>query len=161
MPVRLLVVSVPLLLASGRVNTAAVVGKIAQNGTGGWNQPPFPYPGVSTELQEQRMDNRDWLKQLLMVGVGTTSMVADKLREVSDEWVKDGKINPEQAQGFVDDMVQQIKSEQGNFEVNMERQLRHLLQELGVPRQTEVDELRGRIDRLERQVRDLENKLWR
>ncbi|MEQ8381376.1 phasin family protein [Coleofasciculus chthonoplastes] len=107
------------------------------------------------------MDNRDWLKQLLMVGVGTTSMVADKLREVSDEWVKDGKINPEQAQGFVDDMVQQIKSEQGNFEVNMERQLRHLLQELGVPRQTEVDELRGRIDRLERQVRDLENKLWR
>jgi polyhydroxyalkanoate synthesis regulator phasin len=107
------------------------------------------------------MDNRDWLKQLLMVGVGTTSMVADKLREVSDEWVKDGKINPEQAQGFVDDMVQQIKSEQGNFEVNMERQLRNLLQELGVPRQTEMDELRGRIDRLERQVRDLENKLWR
>jgi polyhydroxyalkanoate synthesis regulator phasin len=24
-----------------------------------------------------------------------------------------------------------------------------------------MDELRGRIDRLERQVRDLENKLWR
>jgi polyhydroxyalkanoate synthesis regulator phasin len=107
------------------------------------------------------MDNNDWLKQLLMVGVGTTSMVADKLREVSDEWVKNGKINPEQAKGFVDDMVQQMKSEQGNFEVNMERQLRNLLQDLGVPRQTEMDELRGRIDRLERQVRDLENKLWR
>ncbi len=107
------------------------------------------------------MDNNDWLKQLLMVGVGTTSMVADKLREVSDEWVKNGKINPEQAKGFVDDMVQQMKSEQGNFEVNMERQLRNILQDLGVPRQTEMDELRGRIDRLERQVRDLENKLWR
>jgi polyhydroxyalkanoate synthesis regulator phasin len=37
------------------------------------------------------MDNSDWLKQLLMVGVGTTSIVAEKLREVSDEWVKDGK----------------------------------------------------------------------
>lgn len=107
------------------------------------------------------MDNNDWLKQLLMVGVGTTSMVAEKLREVSDEWVKEGKINPEQAKGFVDDMMQQIKSDQGNFQDNMERQLRHMLQDLGVPRQTEVDELRGRIDRLERQVRDLENKLWR
>jgi len=31
---------------------------------------------------------------------------------------------------------------------------------LGVPRQSEMDELRGRLDRLERQVRDLENKLW-
>ncbi|MBE9126621.1 phasin family protein [Coleofasciculus sp. LEGE 07081] len=107
------------------------------------------------------MDNQDWLKQLLMVGVGTTSMVAEKLREVSDEWVKEGKINPEQAKGFVDDMVQQIKSEQGNVEATMERQLRNMLQDLGVARQNEIDELRGRIDRLERQVRDLENKLWR
>jgi len=107
------------------------------------------------------MDNNNWIKQLLMVGVGTTSIVAEKLREVSDEWVKEGKINPEQAKGFVDDMMQQIKTEQGNFEVNMERQMRNMLQELGVPRQSEVDELRGRIDRLERQVRDLENKLWR
>jgi polyhydroxyalkanoate synthesis regulator phasin len=58
-------------------------------------------------------------------------------------------------------MMQQIKSEQGNFEAQMERQMRHMLQDLGVPRQSEMDELRGRIDRLERQVRDLENKLWR
>jgi polyhydroxyalkanoate synthesis regulator phasin len=107
------------------------------------------------------MDNNNWLKQLLMVGVGTTSVVAEKIREVSDEWVKEGKINPEQAKGFVDDMMQQLKSEQGNFEVNMERQMRNMLQDLGVPRQSEVDELRGRIDRLERQVRDLENKLWK
>lgn len=107
------------------------------------------------------MDNSNWLKQLLMVGVGTTSVVAEKIREVSDEWVKEGKINPEQAKGFVDDMMQQLKSEQGHFEANMERQMRHMLQDLGVPRQSEVDELRGRIDRLERQVRDLENKLWK
>lgn len=107
------------------------------------------------------MNNNDWFKQLLMIGIGTTSMAAEKLREVSDQWVKDGKINSEQAQAFVDDMMQQIKSEQGNFESNMERQMRNLLQDLGVPRQSEMDELRGRIDRLERQVRDLENKLWR
>ncbi|HEY9675695.1 MAG TPA: phasin family protein [Waterburya sp.] len=107
------------------------------------------------------MDNNNWLKQLLMVGVGTTSMVAEKLREVSDEWVKEGKINPEQAKGFVDDMMQQLRSEQGNLEVQMERQLRNMMQDLGVPRQSEMDELRGRIDRLERQLRDLENKLWR
>ena len=57
--------------------------------------------------------------------------------------------------------MNQIKSEQGNLESQMERQMRNILQDLGVPRQSEVDELRGRIDRLERQVRDLENKLWR
>ncbi|MEA5511855.1 phasin family protein [Crocosphaera sp. UHCC 0190] len=107
------------------------------------------------------MDNNDWLKQLLLVGIGTTSLVAERLKEVSEQWVKEGKINPDQAQDFVDDLMTQIKTGQGNFESNMERQLRNMLQDLGVPRQSEMDELRGRIDRLERQVRDLENKLWR
>ena len=107
------------------------------------------------------MDSNNWIKQLMMLGVGTTSLVAEKIREASDELVKDGKLNPEQAKVFMDDMMQQLKSEQGNFEVQMQRQLRTMMQELGVPRQSEMDELRGRIDRLERQIRDLENKLWR
>ena len=57
--------------------------------------------------------------------------------------------------------MQQVKSEQGNWEAQMQRQVRNIMQDLGVPRQNEMDELRGRLDRLERQVRDLENKLWR
>jgi polyhydroxyalkanoate synthesis regulator phasin len=107
------------------------------------------------------MDSSDWIKQLLLIGVGTTSLVVEKVREVSEEWVKEGKINPDQAKEFIDDLLNQIKTGQGSFETNMERQLRNILQDLGFPRQSEVDELRGRIDRLERQVRDLENRLWR
>jgi len=55
------------------------------------------------------MDSNNWLKQLMMLGVGTTSLVAEKVRQVSDELVRDGKLNPEQAV-FVDDMMQQLKS---------------------------------------------------
>ncbi len=107
------------------------------------------------------MDNNNFLKQLVMLGIGTTSLVAEKLQEVSDQVVKDGKLTSDQAKTFVDDMMQQLKSEQGNWEVQMQRQLRNVLQDIGVPRQSEMDELRGRLDRLERQVRDLENRLWR
>lgn len=107
------------------------------------------------------MDNNDWIRQLLLIGVGTTSLVAEKIKEASDQWVKEGKINSEQAKGFVDDLMNRLKSEQNNWEGSMERQMRNMLKDLGVPRQSEMDELRGRIDRLERQVRDLENKLWR
>ena len=107
------------------------------------------------------MDSNNWLQQLMMVGLGTTSLVGEKLRQVSDDLVKDGKLNPEQAKAVIDDLAQQLKSEQGNLEVQIQRQVRTMMQELGVPRQSEMDELRGRIDRLERQIRDLENKLWR
>ncbi len=107
------------------------------------------------------MDNNNFLKQMLMIGVGTTSFVADKLREVSDQWVTEGRLNPEQAKAFVDDLLQQMRSDPSDWEGQMERQVRNMMQDLGLARQAEVDELRGRIDRLERQVRDLENKLWR
>ena len=70
------------------------------------------------------MDTNDWLKQLLLMGIGTTSLVAEKFGEASEQWVKDGKINPDQAKAFVDDLLLQIKTEQDHFETNLERQLR-------------------------------------
>lgn len=107
------------------------------------------------------MDTNNLFRQLLMIGIGTTSLVAERLRQVSEEWVREGRFNPEQASRFVDDFMAQFSGDSAAFEEQMQRQLRHVLQDLGVPRQAEMDELRGRLDRLERQVRDLENKLWR
>jgi polyhydroxyalkanoate synthesis regulator phasin len=107
------------------------------------------------------MDNNNWLQQMLMMGIGTTSLVADRLRELSEQMVRDGRINQDQAKSMVDDIMKQVKLDPSSVDEQMQRWLRNTLQDLGVPRQSEMDELRGRIDRLERQVRDLENKLWR
>lgn len=107
------------------------------------------------------MDSNNLLRQLLMLGIGTTSLVAERLRQVTEEWVREGKINPEQASNFVDDFMAQLNVNTGSLEDQLQRQFRNTLQDLGVPRQAEMDELRGRIDRLERQVRELENKNWR
>ncbi len=107
------------------------------------------------------MDNHNWLNQLIMLGVGTTSIAAEKFKEVSDQLVRDGKLNPEQASGFVNDLLKQVQANQGDLEVQFQRQVRNVMQDIGVARQSEVDELRGRIDRLERQLRELENKNWR
>lgn len=104
------------------------------------------------------MESNNLLKQLLLIGVGTTTFVADKLKEVSEQWVREGRLNPDQATAFVDDLMQQLRADPSQWEVQMQRQLSNILLDLGVPRQSEVDELRGRIDRLERQVRDLENR---
>ncbi|MCG9891135.1 MAG: phasin family protein [Thermosynechococcaceae cyanobacterium MS004] len=107
------------------------------------------------------MDANNFLKQMLLIGVGTTSFVADKVREVSEEWVREGRLNPEQARAFVEDLLQQLRNDPLEWEGQVQRQFRNIMQDFGVARQPEIDELRGRIDRLERQVRDLENKLWR
>ncbi len=106
------------------------------------------------------MDSSNLLRQLLMIGIGTTSLVAERVKKISDEWVRDGRINSDEARKLVDDFMAQFNVDQNTIEEQMQRQVRNIMQDLGVPRQSELDELRGRLDRLERQLRELENKRW-
>ncbi|XFA74341.1 phasin family protein [Thermosynechococcaceae cyanobacterium Okahandja] len=106
------------------------------------------------------MNQHNLLEQLLLIGVGTTSLVAEKLRQVSDQWVKEGRLNAEQAKAMVDEVLAHLKEDAATLDEAVQRQTRQFLENLGVPQQSELDELRGRIDRLERDVRELKNRSW-
>lgn len=107
------------------------------------------------------MDRNNLLQHLLIFGIGTTARVADRLRGVSDEWVRTGRLDADQAKALIDELQQQLKSEGEELDQRWQRQWRDWINELGLARQSEVDELRGRIDRLERQLRALEDRGWR
>ena len=103
------------------------------------------------------MDAANPIQQLLLRGLGTTTLVAERLRGVSQQWVSSGRLDPSQASALVDDVLKALRGEtpelEEQVEKNLERNRDHLLQDLGVASQREVDELRGRIDRLEQQLR--------
>ena len=67
------------------------------------------------------MNNNNWLNQLLLLGVGTTSIAAEKLKEVTEQLVTDGKLNPDQAAGLVNDLLKQVQSNQGDIEAQIQR----------------------------------------
>jgi polyhydroxyalkanoate synthesis regulator phasin len=108
------------------------------------------------------MEQANPLQQLLLRGLGTTSLVADRLREVTQAWVVSGRLDPAQASALVDDVMKALRGQSPDLEQQAERSLErnvdHLLQDMGLARQREVDELRGRIDRLERQWRALDRR---
>jgi polyhydroxyalkanoate synthesis regulator phasin len=106
------------------------------------------------------MDPSNPLQQLLLRGLGTTSLVSERLRWVSQEWVRSGKLDPSHASALVDDVLKALRGETPGLEEQAGRQLERnrdqLLAELGIPQQRELDELRGRIDRLEQGLRQLQ-----
>ena len=81
---------------------------------------------------------------------------------MSQQWVSSGRLDPSQASALVDDVLKALRGEtpelEEQAEKNLERNRDHLLQDLGVASQREVDELRGRIDRLEQQLRRSESR---
>ena len=103
------------------------------------------------------MDPTNPLQQLLVRGLGTTTLVAERLRGVTQAWVSSGRLDPAQASTLVDEVLASLRGDNPELEKQterqMERNLDHLLQDLGLARQRELDELRGRIDRLEQQLR--------
>ena len=109
--------------------------------------------------QLRRMESGNPLQQLLLRGLGTTSLVADRLRGVTQDWVSRGRLDPNQASALVDDVMKALRGETPELEEKVERDIwrnrDNLLQDIGVASQKELDELRGRIDRIEQQLRQL------
>ena len=105
------------------------------------------------------MESANPLQQLLVRGLGTTTLVADRLRGVTQEWVSRGRLDPNQASALVDDVMKALRGETPELEEkvgrDIERNRDNLLQDIGVASQKEVDEVRGRIDRIEQQLRQL------
>ena len=105
------------------------------------------------------MESGNPLQQLLLRGLGTTSLVADRLRGVTQDWVRRGRLDPNQASALVDDVMKALRGETPELEEKVERDIErnrdNLLQDIGVASQKELDELRGRIDRIEQQLRQL------
>ena len=58
--------------------------------------------------QRRRMESGNPLQQLLLRGLGTTSLVADRLRGVTQEWVSRGRLDPNQASALVDDVMKAL-----------------------------------------------------
>ena len=92
--------------------------------------------------------------------------MADRLRLVTQAWVGSGRLDPSEASRLVDEVMASLRGENPELEQQtgrkMERNLDNFLQDLGLARQRELDELRGRIDRLEqtlRQQRDASDPL--
>jgi polyhydroxyalkanoate synthesis regulator phasin len=108
------------------------------------------------------MDPSNPLQQLLLRGLGTTSLVTERLRWVSQEWVRSGKLDPSHASALVEDVLRALRGETPGLEEQASRQLERnrdqLLQDLGIPQQRELDELRGRIDRLEQALRQQQSR---
>ena len=85
------------------------------------------------------MDAANPLQQLLLRGLGTTTLVAERLRGVSQAWVSSGRLDPNQASALVDDVMKALRGETPELEEQAEPSVS--------PARRKSMQLRGRIDR--------------
>jgi polyhydroxyalkanoate synthesis regulator phasin len=104
------------------------------------------------------MDNNRIFEQLFALGADATAVIGRQVQQAVDEWVRNGRLQQEDAKEFLDDLFVRLREEQGNFQDQFRKQLKAALKDLDVPTQSEIEAIKGRLDRIEYQLRQMQDR---
>ncbi|MBP1720225.1 MAG: hypothetical protein H6Q43_3663 [Deltaproteobacteria bacterium] len=92
----------------------------------------------------------EFLKKTLWIGAGLAAMTAEKIEETVKEIVKRGDITEKEGKELVDDLIEKSKKAKRDLGERIENAVQETLQRLKIPSRREVDELKSRIEQLEK-----------
>ena len=101
----------------------------------------------------------DMLRKGVLAGLGTAVVTRSKMREVMDKLVEQGKLSSDEAEKFTQEMVDAGEKEMEEFRSELESSVRNAVSRLDLAGQRDIDDLRQRLENLEKRMGHLEQKL--
>ena len=95
----------------------------------------------------------DFLKRTLWIGAGLAVMTAEKIEETVKEIVNRGHITEKEGKELIDDLIEKSRKAKKDLGERVENAVQETLQRLKIPSRREVDELKVRIEQLEKALR--------
>jgi poly(hydroxyalkanoate) granule-associated protein len=93
---------------------------------------------------------QEFIKKMMMFGVGLAAMTREKTEELVKELVKKGEMSEKEGKQLVNDLMEKSKKMTRELETKTEEMVTSTLKRLNIPTRKELDELRERVDRLEK-----------
>ena len=92
----------------------------------------------------------DFIKKTIFFGAGLASMTAEKVEDAVGEIVKKGELTEKQGRELVQDLLERSAKARKELTERVEKIIQDTLQRLKIPTRKEVDELKARIEQLEK-----------
>ena len=90
------------------------------------------------------------IKRSIFIGAGLASMTAEKIEEAVSEIVKKGEISEKQGRELVQDLLEKGSKVRKELAERIDRVIQEKLQKLNIPTRREIEELKTRIEQLEK-----------
>jgi len=97
------------------------------------------------------------LRKVLLAALGGVVITGDKLEALKKKLVKENKMSEKEAKGLIDELVEAGEGQWKELEKSTKEMLRKRLDSMNVPDRKELEELRSKVDSLERRISALEN----
>ncbi|MCX5833870.1 MAG: phasin family protein [Deltaproteobacteria bacterium] len=93
---------------------------------------------------------QEFIKKMMMFGVGLAAMTREKTEEFVKELIKKGEMSEKEGKQLVNDLMEKSKKMTRDLEMKTEEMVSATLKRLNIPTRKELDELRERIEKLEK-----------
>ncbi len=97
---------------------------------------------------------KELFKKTLYLGVGALTVTKEKIEEVVDELIKKGEANQSERAKLVNEFMQKAREQEKEITAKIKSLVQTTWQEKGFPTRKEIDELKQRIEELEKQLKE-------
>jgi len=101
----------------------------------------------------------DLLRKSVLAGLGTAVVTKSKVRETMDKLVEQGKLSSDEAERFTQEMVDAGEKEMEDLRSEMEGMVHNAVSRLNLAKQEDMEDLRQRLENVEKRMEHLEQKL--
>ncbi len=92
----------------------------------------------------------DLIKKMISVGAGLAVMTAEKIEEAVNEMVRKGHISEKEGKQLFEFLLKQSKKVKADFGERITRVISDTFPRLNIPTRKEIEELKKRIENLEK-----------
>lgn len=92
----------------------------------------------------------EFIKKAIFIGAGLASMTAEKIEETINEIVKKGDLTEKQGRELIQELKEKSTKAKKELAEKIEKVVNETLQKLHIPTRKEIEELKARIEQLEK-----------
>jgi poly(hydroxyalkanoate) granule-associated protein len=102
---------------------------------------------------------KEYIRKAMLIGIGLVATTREKVEESIAELVKKGELSEKEGKELVNELFERSKKVKEEWDKRVERAIAEALSRLSIPNKKELDELKIRVEALERTLeKGQENK---
>ena len=104
-----------------------------------------------------RYNMLDLVKKGILTGIGLASLTKDKIEDLAEEIIEEGKLSEKEGRKLVEDLLKESDEARKNLEEEVKKTVGDALEKLDRPSKKDFEDLEARIKTLEEQMNDFED----
>lgn len=98
------------------------------------------------------------IKKAMFTGIGFAALTKDKVEEVAQTFVEQGKMSRQEGAKLVDEILERSKESQEELTKHVETLVQKAMEKMNMARMSDVESLRDEIAELKKRIHEMEDK---